>query len=1058
MSLEPPTRGLIPWFASNPVAANLLMVLVIALGVLSLGSLRKEAFPTLEPDQVTVTVSYDSGSARQTEEGITIKIEEALEDVLGVDTITSTSSGTSATVTVEKQEGYDLDTLMRDVKAKVDAINNLPVNADKPVIKRAQREHHAISLQLYGDVGRRTLQRLADELKADLLTRDAISQVSVSGGLDPMMVVSVDEGHLQALGLSLSDVEDAVNEGSSDTMTAVISNADIYLQLKASNQAYYEEEFAAIPLVTAADGTLVRLGDVATIDDTFDDQTAVLSRFDDHDSLSLEVISTGRDDITRSADAALDVAQEWQTSGRLPASVHLAVWNDHSESIRDRLRLLVENALQGIALVFLLLALFLNVTVAFWVAAGLPFIFFGTLFFMGDGFAALTLNGITTFGFIMALGIVVDDAVVIGESVYTTRARDGDTLANTIRGTMRVAVPTLFGVLTTVAAFVSLTEIRGHLGQLYSQFAAVVAICLILSLVESKLILPAHLAHLNTTRRPTRNVVAWMWQRIQQGADTGLFWCIERVYRPVIEWSLRFRYTVIVLFVALFVAVIAMPFTGALRVSFFPHILGDTVRASLTMRNDASFGQTHAALRLLESRAHETDRALRGVADGAPDPGPSAIANLQLLSVANQSGRITVELAPGAPYDIDDFTRAWRQRAGLPEGAKSLEVRNSPEMVDALRIELRAADDESLSAAGAVMRQRLSAFPAVNGLETNLDPGQPQLFMALTPLGHTLGLTTTSLAQQVLQAFHGQVVQRFQRDNDEVEVRVRYPDPDRQTSGDVLNARVRTPDGEVLPLSSVATVTSGFTRESITRIDGERAVYLSADVDKDITSSTDLVAALRADVVPILKRQYPSVSIKFAGEAEEQAETETSMAEMFGLTLLVIYMMLAIPLKSYIQPVLIMTAIPFGIVGAMLGHWISGLAISVLSLNGIIALAGVVVNDSLLLTATFNDVRERVPDAHAAISEACRGRVRAVLLTSLTTAGGLLPLLAETSVQAQFLIPAAVSLAYGILFATVITLILIPSLLMIAEDGAAAGRWVRRKLKGGGDTVEAEVP
>jgi len=414
-----------------------------------------------------VSVPYNSGSAQQTEEGVTIKIEEALEDVQGIDSVTSSSSGTSASVSVERQEGYDLDTLMRDIKAKVDAISNLPADAKNPVIAKGQREEHAVSLQLYGDVARRDLQRLANELKSDLLAQSGISQVSISGDLDPMMVVEIDEGRLQSLGLSLSDVEEAVNQWSSDTMTAVLSNETISLQLMAASQAYTREDFAALPLVTTTDGTILRLGDVATIQDTFDDETSALSRFNGHDSIALEV-----------------VADQWRDTGRLPGSVHLATWNDHSESIRERLQLLVQNAAMGIAFVFLLLAVFLNLTVAFWVAAGLPFIFFGTLFLMGDSFVGLTLNEFTTFGFIMALGIVVDDAVVVGESVYTVRARDGDTLANTIRGTLQVAVPTLFGVFTTVAAFAALSQIQGHLGQLYSQFATVVAICLVLSVLE----------------------------------------------------------------------------------------------------------------------------------------------------------------------------------------------------------------------------------------------------------------------------------------------------------------------------------------------------------------------------------------------------------------------------------------------------------------------------------------------------------------------------------------------------------------------------------------------
>ncbi|WP_372965348.1 efflux RND transporter permease subunit [Marinobacter sp.] len=1024
-------KGIIPWFANNPVAANLLLILVIGLGVLQMGDLRKEAFPSTEPDSLTISVVYNSGSAQQSEEGLAIKIEEQLEDVNGIKDITSTSTASGTRVTVEKKSDYDLDELLRDVKNKVDAISTFPADAESPVIEKAEREEHSLWIQLHGDADRHTLQQLAEELKSDLLAMPDISRVSKSGWLDPMMAIEIDEGRLQSYGLSLSDVEDAINQGSSSTMTAVLRNEQVYLQLKASQQAYLKEEFARIPLVTSTNGTIVKLGEVASINDTYDDDTAVLSRFSGENSVALQVITTGLDDITETVEAAKSVVEQWHSNGNLPHGVELTSWYDRSSFITERLDLLISNALTGIVMVFVLLALFLNLTVAFWVSMGLPFIFFGTLYFMGDRFAGLSLNEFTTFGFIMALGIVVDDAVVVGESVYTVRNQEGDTLKNTIRGTLRVAVPTLFGVFTTVVAFYSLSNLSGKLGQIYAQFAAVVTICLLLSVVESKLILPAHLAHLNTHRRASSNLLLETWRRIQHGADSGLQWFNDRIYKSVIEWALAYRYAVVVLFVAMFALVMAMPFTGAVRTSFFPDIPGDTIRAEITMETDASFGLTHSALLSLEQKAHEIDKQLIEQATTETDTG---IANLQVLSESDQSGKVTVELASNAPYDINAFSRLWKQRAGLPEGVRTLSVASRPVMVDALRIELRASDDNLLTAAGRDIKEQLTKIPAVSGIEDNIEASQPRLLLELNAQGQALGLTTDTLARQVLQAFSGQVVQRFQRSNDEVEVKVRYPEGARENPIDVLNARIRANDGTVLPLSSVATVTYGYARDTITRIDGKRALYLSADVDKDILSASELVASLQKELVPPLERQYPGLDISFAGEAEQQAETQTSMAHVFMIAMLVIYMLLAIPLKSYIQPVLIMTAIPFGIVGAILGHWLNDLSISILSLNGIIALSGVVVNDSLLLVSRYNELKPDADHQIEAISKACRSRLRAVLLTSFTTFAGLAPLLSETSAQAQFLIPAAVALGYGIMFATVITLILIPVLVAIQHD------------------------
>lgn len=1034
-------KGIIAWFATNPVAANLLLVLVIVLGLFQAANLRKEAFPSMEPDSLTISVTYDSGSAKQSEEGVAIKIEDQLEDVTGIESITSSSTRRGSTVTVEKQADYDLDVLLRDVKTKVDAISNFPVEAEKPVIEKAEREEHSLWLQLYGDAGRHTLQQLADELKTDLLANPYVNRVTISGWLDPMMAIEIDEGSLQAYGFSLSDVETAVNQESSNTATAVLRNESLYLQLKASEQAYYKEDFAAIPLLTRNDGSRVRLGDVALIRDTFDDDASVLSRFNRYPGIALQVIATGQDDISDSVAGARQVIGQWRKNGNLPEGVALSSWYDRSTRITERLQLLIKNALAGIALVFVLLAVFLNLWVGFWVAMGLPFVFLGTLYFMGDAFAGLTLNEMTTFGFIIALGIVVDDAVVIGENVYTTRSALGDTVENTIKGTRQVAVPTLFGVFTTVAAFYAIAQTSGQLGELYAQFAMIVAICLMLSAVESKLILPAHLAHLNTRPQVSKNPLLRGWQKIQTGADKGLSWFNRRCYGPVIDRALKYRYAVVVLFMTIFVLVVTMPLTGALQVSFFPDIPGDTVRAQLTMENDASFGRTHAALNLLEERAYETGRRLCGT-----DDGETGIANLQVLSEADQSGSVKVELKKTAPYDIDTFTKQWREAAGLPEGTRTVSIQNVPVMVDALRVELRANDDEILTAAGRAFKERLWKIPGVSGIEDNLEPGQPQLRFELTQQGRALGLTMDMLAEQILQGFNGQVVQRFQRGSDEIEVKVRYPESARQSAADVLDANVRTADGTVLPLSAVARAGYGFTRDTITRIEGKRAVYISADVDKDTLSSTELVSQLQRDIAPGLKNQYPGLDIHFAGEAEEQAKTQTSMLKMFLLALLIIYFLLAVPLKSYIQPILIMTAIPFGIVGAMLGHWLNDLSLGILSLNGIIALSGVVVNDSLLLVSTYNSLKEEEADLVQAISRAGKSRLRAVLLTSLTTFAGLVPLLSETSMQARFLIPAAVSMAYGIIFATVITLILIPVLLMIRHDAGERLSGIRQQI------------
>ena len=1036
-------QGIIAWFARNPVAANLFMIGIIVVGILSVSDLRKEAFPSMEPRFVTVTMTYDSGDAKQAEEGIAIKIENALEAVPGIKRITSTSTASGSTVQIEKETDYDLDTLMTDVKNKVDAIYNFPSDAEKAVIAKGRRQDHVIWVQLYGDTDKATLQQLGEQLERELLAREGISQVSPSSYVDHMMSVEIDEAKLQAYGLTIDDVSDAINAESSTALTTSLRNKEKVIRLKASEQAYYSADFAAIPLLANANGTYLTVGDVTNITDMFADDAYSLSRYNGVNGYGIQVIMDEYGDVQNIVEQANALVADWHDRGLLPEGVELETWYDRSTMITERLDLLTSNAMTGIALVFVVLALFLNLRVAFWVAAGLPFILFGTLFFMTGNFTNLTINEMTTFGFIMALGIVVDDAVVVGESVYATRQRDGDTIENTIRGTLKVAIPTLFGVFTTVAAFAALSNISGGLGNLYAQFGTVVTICLLLSVVESKLILPSHLAHLPTHRQATGRV-AKTWASVQRGADNGLKWFTHKLYLPFLERALNYRYAMILLFVAMFVLVIGMPMKGTVRVGFFPSMPGDTVSASMTLQSDASYGQTERNMQWLEATLNQADQQLAAEKqfDG------SAIKSLHVLAASDQSGTITVELIKDKPYSLDELARTWRELAGTPEGIKQLKIQSRREMVDAFKVELKSVSDETLLLAEDAFKQALENTSGVTSVESSLTPGEAMMRFELTPQGRALGMDTASLSRQLLQAFGGDIVQRYLRNKNEVKVRVRYPQENRSNPADILNARVRVSDGTVVPLSVVASIIQDSQQQQITRIDGLRALTVSASVDADMISATELVNVMNETLVPQLTRQHSDLTIHFAGEAEQQEETSSSMKTLTVIALIAIYALLAIPLKSYIQPLIIMSAIPFGIVGAILGHWSNGLMMSILSMHGILALSGVVVNDSLLLVSRFNELTRMGENAHDAIMDACSGRLRAILLTSFTTFAGLYPILGETSKQAQFLIPAAVSLGYGILFATLITLVLIPALVMINEDAKNVMTRVLARLSG----------
>lgn len=979
--------GIITWFANNSIAANLLLISIVVLGFMSLRHLRTETFPSLPPDRVTVSVTYKSGDAVQSEEGVGLKIEEALETVQGIKRMTTTSNASGSKVVVEKMNNYPLDTLMDDIKSEVDAINSFPDGAENPVIEKETMQAHAISVELYGDTDRSELQPLAKQLKAALLSLSEVHDLDIDIELDPMIFIDIDEAKLQAYDLSFSDISNTINAESSSAKTTSLRNSAKTVRLKIAQQKYTLSEFANIIVKTQTDGSQVRLGDVASLSEGFDDSSFALARFNGKNSIGLEILMNEYSDITKVVPQVKELVKEWKNANILPSNVSIDTWYDRSSMIKARLDLLLNNAIYGVILVFIMLALFLNLQVALWVIAGLPFIFMGAIYFMSDTYLGLSLNSMTTFGFIMALGIVVDDAVVIGESIYSTRQERGDTVHNTILGVMKVAVPTVFGVLTTVATFLAISNVEGRMGELYAQFAMVVTVCLILSLIESKLILPAHLAHLNTHRDPKKGG----WARVQHWADSGLVWFTQRIYKPVIEIALNYRYAVVLIFVAFFIFVIDMPFNGTLRVTFFPKIPGDTIRGEFNMYQDTSYGQTKTNLLLMEEKSHQTEKVLRkkyNLSEDAP-----VIEDIQAISSSDTAGKVKITLVDDLPFTPSDFTRTWKKLVGSLDGAKDVAFRTARDMGDNFRVELKGWYDDSVVGAANEFKSVLANQTGVSGIQDNLDNTQPQYKFILTELGHSLGLDTASLSSQIYQAFGGTTTQSFQKGKDEIDVKLRYPEKRRQTLADVLNSLIRLDDGTSVPLSSVATVSFIEQPISVTRIDGLRASYVTAVVDKDIKSPTELVNQLRLTLVPKLMQEYPDLKIKFAGEAEHQEEASTSMESVFIAALLAIYALLAIPLKSYVQPIIIMTAIPFGIVGAILGHWGNGLAISILSLNGIIALSGVVVNDSLLLVSTYNRLRRvEKKNIHDAIVSACTGRLRAVLLTSFTTYAGLVPL------------------------------------------------------------------
>ncbi|WCE32494.1 efflux RND transporter permease subunit [Vibrio sp. SCSIO 43137] len=1024
-------NGVIAWFVRNPVAANLLMVLIVVAGLTTLSKLRVEGFPSIPPNNITISVDYSSGSAASAEEGVAIKIEEALRGVQGIKSMSTSSDGSGVSVTLTKLSNYDLDTLYRDVKMKVDAISTLPKSAEKPVISPEIEVEDVIAVNLYGDVPASVLQEYTQELRAQLLKSAGIQKVNYLGRKTPKVTVQVDESQLQAYGLTISDVAAKVNAASVTDTGGELLSSQGKLTLKTEQQRYSAAEFASIPVKQLADGRVILLSDIAEISDDFENKNN-LSRFNGKPSVGVRVKTYGNSNVSVVAEEVNQVVAEFRQT--LPASIHAEVWDDRSKPIEGRLALLMKNSFQGIVMVIALLALFLNIRVALWVGLGLPVIFAGALTMMGDSFFGMSLNELTTFGFIMALGIVVDDAVVIGESIYEEREKRGATLKSTIAGAGKVAVPTTFGVLTTMVAFVSISLVEGELGKIFAQFAYAAAFCLLFSLIESKLILPSHLAHVRMHSNSKGRSIGALWNRLQGRVISGLNYFTHHYYKPFLNRVLAYRYAALAMFIAVFIAIAGLVPSGKIKVTFFPEISSDYIVAEMVFEDDAGYGLVQRETLVVEQLAEKLNKQL------ADEYGLEIEPIQQLLTeTSDTSATITVGLSSNnqRPFTAADIARRWQELLPPLEGMESINLAADMISEKDISIELKSKNAETISEAGIWLMAELNKISGVSGIKSGFKNAQMQVDLELKPQGIAMGLSSTELLNQLKYAYQGYEIQRFQKGENEIKVKIQYPDSSRGNLADLQQTEIRLSDGRRVALTTVASISTRYVATKIERLDYNRVNLISANVDKKAISPEEVLIKLENGLFKELKQQYRDLEIGISGEQKEKSEITNSLYGAFAVAMVAIYALLAIPLKSYVQPVLIMLAIPFGIVGALLGHLAHDIPVSLLSMFGILALSGVVVNDSLLLISRYNNNRKHGLPVTEAILESGTGRLRAILLTSTTTYAGLAPLLAETSPQAQFLIPAAASMGYGILFATIITLILIPSLVMIVEDIAS---------------------
>ena len=1026
---------IISWFAENSVVTNIFMLIILIWGLYTASTIRKEAFPSFEAESVTIKVPFNGGVPEDVERGVAIKIEEALQGVDGIDHIRSTSTNTGATVRVDSIEDYPLSKLFDDIKVQVDAISTFPGEAEKPVITENESKKNVLWIDVHGPVSETVLKETARSVRDELLKLPDINQVETYGSRDYEISIEVSEDKLRAFDLTFNEVATAVRENSIDLSGGLLRSNRGDISLRARSQAYNASDFSKIPLRTTADGVRILLKDVADIRDDYVDQQ-YLNRFDGEPSVSLQVTTDGNRDIIKASEQAAELAATYKETFGLPDNVALTTWNDGSEPIRSRLNLLLKNGLQGVLLVLLSLSLFLNMRLAVWVAIGIPVSISGALLLFKLPGIDLSLNLITAFSFIIVLGIIVDDAIVLGESIFTEKENQKHPehpeayLRATVRGVSRVVTPATFGVLTTIAAFYPLTQVSGRMGNVFGQIAMGVIFCLIFSLIESKLILPSHLAHIDVHKK-SNNIIARFWSRIQGFFTSGLSLFVVRVYQPFLRMAMEYRYITFASFIALLLIIGSLLPSGKLRFVFFPDIFRDDISANLELEEGLPVEHLHEhTLRIAEALRSLNEELIA-------ETGQSVVRHVQISSSSNTRSSVAANLTSSEERDIDtgQIVNRWRKKVGMISGAKALTFSGKAGPPgQGLSVQLESKELDKLRAAADALKAAVAEYSGVFDVKDSFSSGRPEIQVSLTPTGEASGFTRRDLANAVRSAFYGIESQRIQRGRDEVKVMVRYPEADRKQIETLRTMRVRSTDGTAVPFSIVAETEFGESLAAIERADYNRIVSVTAEVDKTVSSGDEVLASLEKDFFPELRAQFPEVNIQLRGEAEQRGRSIQSLKNGLLLSILLIYILLAIPLKSYVKPLYIMSVIPFGVIGALLGHYIVGLPVSILSMFGLLALSGIVVNDSLVMIHRIDDLQAEGLPLRDAVLAAGPQRFRAILLTTLTTFIGLVPILLEPSVQAQFLKPMAVSVGFGVLFATTITLIMLPVLLVIMDE------------------------
>ncbi|MBL9158594.1 MAG: efflux RND transporter permease subunit [Verrucomicrobiales bacterium] len=1066
---------MIAWFARNGVAANLLMLAVMVAGIWTLANdkIPLEVFQDVPSRIISVNVPYPASSPDETEETIVLKIEEALQPVGGIKHINSTAGSSGGTVLIEVNEGEDPRQVMDDVKIRVDSIPNFPALAEKPIIQLDDSFHSVITVILSAEMGERDLKRLAEQTRDELAALPGISHAEIAGTRKEEIAIEIPEATLRKYNLSLETISQAIRQTAIDLPAGVVQTEAGDVSIRTRGRAYTGDDYARVPVLTRPDGSKLTLGEIAKILDGFTENPLIV-KLNGNPCVMITVMREGNQNAITIGERVKAYIESSNNS--LPDGVRLDYMNDRSKIVKGRIDLLRQNAQSSLILVFICVGLFLRLEAVIWVGIGMVTSFLGAFALMP--YLDVTINLSSLMGFILVLGIVIDDAIVISESCDSYRQKGLSPLDAAIQGTKRMAIPITFGVLTTVMAFLPMAFDSSDWGSMFRPIAIVFIIVMLIALVETKLILPSHLA------TPFLGRAGDLLAPVHRFSGRGLQWFIDKAYRPAIAFSVRHTYLMLSLMFGGLIVLLGFYFGGRIQTTYFPRVASERIECRLTMLDGTPFEVTDAQI----ARIYEIAEQMRK--DYSSPDGKSVIKHIVSSSGASVSSRgfsstsgthvggVVMETFGPEERSMEvntvDMANDWRQRIGPIVGAEEITFR--AEIMrggDPIDIQITGTDPDELLDFSAKIKEKLSTYPALFDINDTLDAGRNEIQLRLKPEARQFGVTVNDLASQVRQSFYGDEVQRIQRGRNEVKVMLRLPRDERRNLATLETMRVRTDSGLEIPFGAVAEaeVVKSFT--SIKRVDRRRALNITADADKKTTD----VEALRAELAVYLDdllSTHPHVRWSFEGEARMEAESGSRMLVSILLIIGGMYALMAIPFRSYTQPFIVLLVVPFGVVGAVLGHLFHGLPLSIMSLFGILGVCGVVVNDTLVLVDEINDLRANGMPLKDAVQQGGRNRFRAIFLTQITTFFGLVPLIfsgtwlselfpfffstGAQSTHAQFLVPVSVAMGYGSLFATVITLFLVPltylamsDLSRIISDGWRNYREVWLGKAGGGE-------